>query len=153
MPRLRSTLVPLDGSPFAERAVAYAAELATAAEASLLLVRTAESSRHPHPGQQNAREHQAQVYLGQMRRRLHGTGVAAGVAVPPGHTSDALLAEVDRQKPDLIVVTSHGHSGFRRMVLDEGLSCRRHRARSFSRDRRSRQSASHRSPQMRARLA
>jgi nucleotide-binding universal stress UspA family protein len=116
-PLLRSILVPLDGSPFAERAVAYAAELATAAEASLLLVRTAESSRLPHPGQRNAYEQQAQVYLEELRRRLHGTGVAADVAVPPGHAPEALLAEVHRQKPDLIVLTSHGHSGFRHTLL------------------------------------
>jgi len=116
-PHLRSILVPLDGSPLAERAVAYAAELATAAEASLLLVRTAESPRHPHPEQQNAQEPQARVYLEEMRSHLHATGVAADVAVPPGHAPEALLAEVDRQKPDLIVATSHGYSGFRHTLL------------------------------------
>jgi nucleotide-binding universal stress UspA family protein len=114
---LRSILVPLDGSPFAERAVAYAAELATAAEASLFLVRTAERSPHPHVGQQNAHEQQAQVYLEEVRGRLQETGVAADVAVPPGHAPEALVAEVDRQKPDLIVATSHGHSGLRHTLL------------------------------------
>jgi nucleotide-binding universal stress UspA family protein len=116
---LRSILVPLDGSPFAERAVAYAAEVATAAEASLHLVRTADSSRHSYPGQQKAPERQAQVYLEEMRCRLQETGVGADVAVPPGHAPEALLAELDRQKPDLIVATSHGHSGFRHTFLGD----------------------------------
>jgi nucleotide-binding universal stress UspA family protein len=52
-----------------------------------------------------------------MRSHLHETGVGADVSVPPGHAPDALLAEVDRQKPDLIVLTSHGHSGFRHRLL------------------------------------
>jgi len=98
-PGLRRILVPFDGSPVAEHAVRYAADLATAATARLVLVRTADASCWN------------QTYLQQTRSRLEPAGVSAEVVVARGHSPEALLAEIPHQKPDLIVMTYHGDHG------------------------------------------
>jgi nucleotide-binding universal stress UspA family protein len=107
---LRLILVPLDGSPFAEHALEHAAELATAAHARLVLVRTADSPHHPHLRQPDHRQDHAELYLEQVRRRMQQTGVSAEISAPHGQVPEVLLAEIAHQKPDLIVMTSHGDS-------------------------------------------
>jgi nucleotide-binding universal stress UspA family protein len=113
-----SVLVPLDGSESAERALAYAAELATAAGARLVLIRTAGADDHRlSQGADGGQPDEAQVYLQDLRSRLEQTGLVAEIAVPSGHAPAALLAEMDRQHPDLIVMTTHGRSSPRHQLL------------------------------------
>ena len=116
-PVLRRILVPLDGSPLAECALGHAAELAAAAVARLVLVRAAASSHHLHLGQPNHHQEDAESYLVQVRRGLQGTGLSIDIAAPAGQIPQAPLTEIADQKPDLIVMTSHGHSGPRYTVL------------------------------------
>jgi nucleotide-binding universal stress UspA family protein len=114
----RRILVPLDGSPFAERAVQHATELATAARGSVVLVRAADRSHHPRPGQPNDGDGQAQAYLEEVRHQLQRTGVSAEVAAPHGHAPESLLAEIAHQEPELIVMTTHSRSGLRHAAID-----------------------------------
>ena len=110
-PGLQRILVPLDGSPRAEQALRPAAELATAAGARLVLVRTADGSHHTHLGQADHHQEQPESYLKEVRRRFRSTGVSMDTAASRGKLPEVVLAELAHQQPDLIVMTSHGHSG------------------------------------------
>jgi nucleotide-binding universal stress UspA family protein len=82
---LRRIVFPLDSSARSECALRYAAELASATEARLVLVRAADAAHH------------------------------AG----PGHALDALVDEIDRQKPDLVVMTTGDHAGLRHAIFGD----------------------------------
>jgi nucleotide-binding universal stress UspA family protein len=105
---LRQVLVPLDGSPLAEAALAPATRLMSA-ETTLLLVRV---EPHASPDQIIA----AGAYLDDVQRKLPA-GVQAKTYVLTGTAIDALLDVAQREAVDLIVMTSHGRGGLRRFVL------------------------------------
>jgi nucleotide-binding universal stress UspA family protein len=81
----RRIICTVDSSARSEHAVRYAAELAAAAEARLVLVRADQPTHH------------------------------AG----PGHAHDALLDEIDRQKPDLVIMTTDDHAGLRHALFGD----------------------------------
>lgn len=102
-------LVPLDGSPRAEQALERLRPLHERAEAEVLLVRAAGAG-------QSARE-EALAYLERTSSRLRGEGLAARPIVAEGHPAEAVLDTAERERVDLIALTSHGSSGVRRWVF------------------------------------
>jgi nucleotide-binding universal stress UspA family protein len=115
---LRRILVPLDGSALAERAVPYATELAAAAAASLVLVRTSEAHHHIGSGWHTGRSHQAvEAYLAQQLVCLTQMGLMVEMAVPRGSPPEALVAEIEFQRPDLVIMATHARSGLGRALL------------------------------------
>ncbi len=119
---LNLVLVPLDGSPLAERALPYATLLAERACAPLLLARVVP---HPsHPGQAEGEEGEsrdAQDYLRGVADRLAEAGVTAEVAVihhdsGTSNAASSLLEEARRREANLIVMSTHGRSGLGRWV-------------------------------------
>jgi nucleotide-binding universal stress UspA family protein len=97
---MKNILVPLDGSMLSERALPYAAELARAADASLTLVRTADV--HPRL--------QLKAY------ELGTQGLPVDTVDALGEGPRALVAEIERRRPDLVVMSTHGRSGIDRLV-------------------------------------
>ena len=122
---LRRIAVPLDGSPLAEAALAPAARLAAAAGARLVLLRvqslpvmaTMAYQYVPDLGEIDAElEQLAQQYLEGVLGRLPA-GVAADIAVIRGVPAATLADYLQENAVDLVVMTTHGRGGVRRLAL------------------------------------
>ncbi len=119
---LNLVLVPLDGSPLAERALPYATLLAERAGASLLLSRAVPHSSHSsHIGGEDGESRDAEDYLRGVAERLAEAGVTAEVAVihhdlGKNDAASSLLEEARRREAGLIVMSTHGRSGLGRWV-------------------------------------
>lgn len=95
---VRHVVVPLDGSPFAERALPVAAWLAAAVGADVHLVEVIP------PGDEEGAEN-ATRYLDSTCRHHHGT---SWDVVPQEQVGDALAAEVARSDGRLACLATHG---------------------------------------------
>ena len=120
----RTVLVPLDGSPLAERALPFARALAGEAGGRLVLVRCASAA--PAALRDLAVAHAAAVAEAEsyLRQVTVGAGaprpwrpappVGTGrteIAVPLGPAAEGILAEAARHRADAIAMTTHGRSG------------------------------------------
>ena len=117
---MRTILVPLDASPLAERALPYAAGLASIAGARLVLLRIPD---RPPPGVrpseiQGGAVSFAEEYLAEIADRFRALGVAADTSVPEGSgvAAQGILEAVRTREVDLVVMTTHGRSGLGRWV-------------------------------------
>jgi nucleotide-binding universal stress UspA family protein/predicted transcriptional regulator len=122
---LRRLMVPLDGSPLAEAALAPAVELAAAAGADLALVRVepwrtegvAPLGTVPEFVRlEEEAAAEAQAYLDSVCRRLPG-GIEVSPYVLRGRPAETLIDFARHEHIDLIVMTTHGRGGLRRLVL------------------------------------
>jgi nucleotide-binding universal stress UspA family protein len=114
----RAILVPLDGSPLAERALPYAQHLARASAARLLLVRAALAHHIPGTGRLQTEAEavrEAETYLRETAARLSKSGVVE-TAMFYGDAAEAILEEVRLRKIDLVVMATHGRSGIGRWL-------------------------------------
>lgn len=119
-------LVCLDGSSRAEGALPYAMACARAAgpRAELILAEVPEAT-YFHPryvsevfGELPQILHERVAgYLQNLVTALAGRGYRARPASPHGPVCDALLAEAEREKVSLIVLTSHGRTGLGRWMM------------------------------------
>jgi nucleotide-binding universal stress UspA family protein len=99
-------LVPLDGTPAAAVVVSLALRLARLASAELVLV---------HVVSANGNEAAAgQAYLDGVVRGLPADGPRAETLVRAGSPGEAIVAAVQDQQADLIVMATHGRSGLAR---------------------------------------
>jgi nucleotide-binding universal stress UspA family protein len=119
--KIRTLMVPLDGSTLAEAALAPAIEFARENEATLVLVRAAEA--HPMPGA-DPTEAQVQVvrkaeeYLEGVSARVKEAGLTrVETSVWYGPPAEAIVDCARFRKADLIVMSTHGRSGVGRLVL------------------------------------
>jgi nucleotide-binding universal stress UspA family protein len=114
---IRSVLVPLDGSPLAEKAIPLALEVARVARSKVRLVLVHHSLAPPFY------EESAQLYFSidlamrkterdylrglaaQLRKR---SGLRISSVVLEGSTEQTLVQYVRDIRPDLVVMTSHG---------------------------------------------
>jgi nucleotide-binding universal stress UspA family protein len=105
---LRTIFVPLDGSPIAARAVHYAAALARATGARLLLHLAAWCPSDPYAAAATA--HRApgearRAYLDSLVTALAADGVVAEAALAP-EAAQGVVDAVRRRRPDLVVMAS-----------------------------------------------
>lgn len=131
---LRRLLVPLDGSPLAEAAIAPATELALATGSELLLVRvqpwlipamlpydelayTADLSDWEASAEAAARE-----YLDGLRSKFPAA-IRVETFVQRGPVNLMLEEFVAAHRADLIVMSTHGRSGLGRFVLGSTADC------------------------------
>lgn len=128
-PPVRRIIVTLDGSPFAEQALGPAEAFARAFAAELILLLVIEP---PVPiadpsglmvlpttvdAEKRLRESAAQ-YLTATSARLRNDGLSVATASVDGPTAaSAILAQVEAQQADLLVIASHGAGGFERLVV------------------------------------
>lgn len=101
-------LVPLDGSPLAERAVPYAERLAQATGATLVLVRAETSGI---TGSRVIVLRQALAYLETVAADLRSRGLTVTTSAPYGQPVAKVTTEAERHNADLIVLATHGRSG------------------------------------------
>jgi nucleotide-binding universal stress UspA family protein len=125
----KQILVPLDGSARAEQALPVAIQLAKASGGSLLLVRIISAS-HEFGSYatgmgaavflQEAIEQellQATAYLAEIAHTLMREHVKARIATSVGQAAPYILETAREQKSELIVMCSHGYTGFKRWAL------------------------------------
>jgi nucleotide-binding universal stress UspA family protein len=126
-PTLERLLVPLDGSPLAERALDLAREVAGAA-GTLILVRVVPPVERPLAGTGIVQSYavdekgtlqaidETEAYLRQIAERIHG-GVAVETTACVGRAVDQILVATHEFTADLLVLSSHGRTGPDRWLL------------------------------------
>jgi nucleotide-binding universal stress UspA family protein len=119
----RSILVPLDGSPFAEQALAIALTLAEASGAGVTLIRAWGPASYRYSSELTepfvevrARDKLAAAdYLDSVAARLRpGTTATISVALIAGSVPEAIRECLTHGPDDLIVMTTHGLTGWSR---------------------------------------
>lgn len=123
---LRTIVVPLDGSRFAETAVPVATELARKAGARLHLVMVHEpimalvpAADVPAPTAPDDLElrQQEQSYLNETAERLGVVGAGIKVDLVEGMAGPALTDFLNLLRPDLVVMSTHGRGPLSRFWL------------------------------------
>jgi nucleotide-binding universal stress UspA family protein len=119
--KVDTILVPLDGSTLAEPALTRAAEIATESGARVILLRAAFA--HTYPGTdpieaQVAVIRDAEKYLADIAGRMRAMGVKnVTCSTWYGEPAPAIIEAAEFNHVDLIVMTTHGRSGFGRLVM------------------------------------
>ena len=121
---LKHILVPLDGSSLSEAALPVAMELATALGARLTLVRVVGWAVQTYPYSlpdayipqiDEELEAGAKAYLARKESEVKGVPVDAFIV--RGAVADGLMDVCDKQKVDLVVMTTHARGGLARAAL------------------------------------
>ncbi len=115
----RTILVPLDGSELSEQALPMAVNLSRQTSAKLFLVRSAWIHRIADvtPAETEIRAvKEAEDYLATIATRLSAEGLVVDTGVPFAPAAEGILMEADLRHADLIVMSTHGRSGFSRMM-------------------------------------
>jgi nucleotide-binding universal stress UspA family protein len=122
-------LVPLDGSPIAEQAIAPAMALAKAVEGKVILLRSlipvyatmpvvayeyawAWSDDGPEVDRQESRR-----YLEAVEQSCQQPGISLQTAVREGDAASVIVDMASEEKVDLIVMSAHGQAGVRPWLL------------------------------------
>lgn len=124
---IQQILVPLDGSQIAEEALADAKVLATETKAALSIVRILEPLSDwqkeilAEQGYQEAvieeeRRAEANSYLNTISAQLDAANIATTCELFSGQASEAILHILNRVPIDLVVMSTHGLSGYSRWV-------------------------------------
>ena len=124
---IRRILVPLDGSKLAEEALAQAKVIAKAHGAELLLIRGVEPLSNwqrtiladdgYNPETMEAERHiEAKQYLNAIRADLESDGIHSVERLSMGGAGDAILQLLTAEPVDLVVMSTHGLSGYSRWV-------------------------------------
>ncbi len=124
----KTILVPLDGSPRAEQALPVAARLARASEGSLVLMQVVTppldywsyqsgvSMLHEQMAETSIAE--AETYLALLARSQDLAGIKIKTEVMYGTAAQSILHVAHTRRADLVVMCSHGRTGFSRWALD-----------------------------------
>jgi nucleotide-binding universal stress UspA family protein len=125
--RIRSILLPLDGSAFAEQAVPWAAAIARKARARLRLALVHQTPPSPPLDESSARLYtrielalrkSEREYLRRVAARIKGAGaIQLATATLSGPPAPALANYGREVGVDLVVMTTHGRSGLQRAWL------------------------------------
>jgi nucleotide-binding universal stress UspA family protein len=125
--RIRSVLLPLDGSAFAEQAIPWATTIARKARARLRLA-LAHQPPEPQPTDQHSRRLYTRIelsirksqrdYLRATAARIRAEGpIQVATATLDGSPAPAIAAYVGEVGVDLVVMTTHGRGGLERAWL------------------------------------
>lgn len=119
--KLDTVVVPLDGSTLAEGALARAAELAVNTGARMILVRATMSSAFLGADPIDAQVEvirEAEAYLSGVAARMRALGVKeVRPSVWYGAPAPAIIDAAAINHADLIVMMTHGRTGFGRLVM------------------------------------
>ncbi len=129
---LKRILVPLDGSPLAESALAVAVRVAQASDGSIVLVRVIgvpttytpyiygpDMAQSPSLAQDllDTEQENAEKYMAEIARLDILAGIKVEPIIIPGTAGTAILNTIYEENVDLIVMSSHGETGFKRLAL------------------------------------
>jgi len=118
-------LVPLDGSEYSKRALAFLASRSTliGAEPEVhvlnvqpMIARMA-AARLGRELTRRIYQTEAETVLEPARKALAKAGIAAKMHVESGHAAERIAKVADNLKPDLIVLGAHGYSEFKGLLF------------------------------------
>jgi nucleotide-binding universal stress UspA family protein len=122
-------MVPTDGSDESAKAIPIAAQLAQAHSAEVVLVRVVELITQYGLGAETpvdpntydtllrAVEEQASTDLARLQETLASQSVKARALAPKGFPASSLLDVEQQEKPDIVVMATHGRTGLARFAL------------------------------------
>jgi nucleotide-binding universal stress UspA family protein len=128
-PEPRRLVVPLDGSPLAEAVLPAAEELAGALAAPIVLLRVVElaplafgaepfgSPYLDYQGIFDVLREDAERYLTKLAADLRGKGLTVETRASIGIPVETITAQAREQAGSLIVMSTHGRSGWRALML------------------------------------
>jgi nucleotide-binding universal stress UspA family protein len=129
---LKRILVPLDGSPLAESALGVAARIARASDGTILLMRVigvpttytpyiygSDMAQSPQLAQEmlDMEQANAENYLAEIVRLDILEGIQVETTIISGSAGLSILDTAKEEKVDLIVMSSHGETGLKRLAL------------------------------------
>lgn len=130
---LTRLLVPIDGSPLSEQALGTAAAIARAAHArmQLLFVHVPALGESALDSGRPARARPIkESYLRQLAAEIEsGTGVGTDALVVAGAADAEICRHAESDHADLVVMTSHGRTGFSRLWMGSVAAAVVHRSR------------------------
>lgn len=109
-------LVPVDGSDMADRALPYAVRLAAAAHGGLVLLRAVPRDAR-RDKDEHARLEAAQRHLERAAARVRAEGIPVEHAIYHDMPPEAVVRAVRSYRTDLIAMTTHARSEFKRWYL------------------------------------
>ena len=117
----KTVILPLDGSLFAELAIGTAVEIARRSGGLLVLTRVHESYVYEDAGHSRA-DHQSrrdqEEYLAEAAERIDTQfGIQPGRVLLDGPIATAICRFADNMESPLIVISTHGRTGFSRLWL------------------------------------
>ncbi len=121
----RKLLVPLDGSPFAEAALAHARTLAECTGAEIALLRVAVQPIYEYAGTEPVlfqairedTEVEASKYIQRIADELTADGFKVTAESCTGPVAETILEYAQEIRADLIVMSTHGRSGLARWFI------------------------------------
>lgn len=123
-------LVPLDHSPADQEAIGNALALARMHDAKVLLIHVEEGVNSQIFGSlsSTAEVAEGQAYLANMIHALREQGVDVEASVRHGKSpAGEIVRAIGELKPDLVVMASHGHRGWKDLVFGTTINAVRHR--------------------------
>jgi nucleotide-binding universal stress UspA family protein len=121
----KRVLIPFDGSPLAEGILPFILQIAGPLDLEVILVRVMqpimplaiEGTRHFMVDDVEARLKEAREYLASVAADLRGRGVRVTTDARHGDPVTELVAAARESGADLIAMTTHGRSGFGRLLF------------------------------------
>ena len=121
----KRAVVALDGSPVAEAIIPFILEIAGPLDLEVVLVRVnrpippevIEGSRHVMVEDQEASRVDAEEYLAPVAVELRNKGVRVRTQVRRGQPAEEIVLAAREIDADLIAMTTHGRSGFGRLLF------------------------------------
>ena len=123
-------IVPSDGSKTAQKAAAYAVDLAKQLKASIIALSVVDNrsfSAQTVPASKTARHviepvgdylrEAAEGYAGEIKKLCDQSGVASKILIKSGHPAEEIVKSAKRSKANLIVMGSQGRSALSAAVL------------------------------------
>lgn len=113
-------LVPLDGSPLAERALAHAELFARVFQSNLILLQVLDPSPYREnvsvvePLNWQLRKAEADLYLKGVADRVHEKGIPVEYVLREGRAPETIIDFAHAENIDLLVISTHGISGLSR---------------------------------------
>jgi nucleotide-binding universal stress UspA family protein len=123
---MKRVLVPVDFSEHAQQALAYAKQIASAYKARLQLLHVVEEVIHPACYMatgpsiltiQPELKDRAKLEMKKLLRETKGPETAADIHVIEGHAARDLINFAQSHGSDIIVIATHGRTGFEHMFM------------------------------------
>jgi len=105
----QKVLVPLDGSELAERAIPYAKAIAKTAGSEVILFTVSTNSKQL--------DRPMKAYLDTNAKELESQKIKVSAVVAYGNVAEEVIKFAEKHKVDLIIISTHGHSGIKRWIL------------------------------------
>ena len=105
----KKVLVPLDGSELAERAIPYATAIAKSEGSEVILFTVSTDSKQL--------DRPMKAYLDINAKDLEAQKVKVSAVVAYGNVAEEVIKFAEKNKVNLIIISTHGHSGIKRWML------------------------------------